>query len=241
MIARLALALVALTAAPALADFSTDEAALHSTVGWGNTVEPERVALATQGGYDGAKQRAQGTAVVEAAVYARLSAFAAVTYGEEATGTTRPAIGLAYQFLDPRTSPVGLRLSSAYKPEGFSEPEGELETILVAAHLVERDVARMFVAYGRDPDGHESDFEVGAGYLHRVADNLVVGATTRYRYALALKTPGPRWDLIGGAVGDVAIDRWRVELLLGGGAVGAVSTARASAGLLGLVSLGVDL
>jgi len=238
VIARAALALTVLATTPALADFTTDDAALHSTVGWGNTIEPDRVSLATQGGYDGAKQRAQGTAVVEAAVYGHLSAFAAATYGEEATGASRPAIGLAYQFLDPRTAPVGVRLSGAYKPEGFSEPEGEFETVLVAAHLFDRNVARTFVAYGRDPEGRESDFEVGAGYLHRVAENLVVGATTRYRYALALKTPGPRWDLIGGAVGDLAIDRWRVELLLGGGAVG---TASPTTGLLGLVSVGVDL
>lgn len=237
MIARAALVLAALTT-PALADFSTEDAALHSTVGWGNTVEPDRVSLATQGGYDGAKQRAQGTAVVEATVYANLSAFAAATYGEEATGASRPAIGLAYQILDPRHAPVGIRVTGAYKPEGFAEPEGEFETTLVAAHLFDRHVARAFVAYGRDADGHEADVEAGAGYLHRIAENVVVGATARYRYALALKTPGPRWDLIGGAVGDVAIERWRVELLLGGGAVG---TPRPTTGLLGLLSVGVDL
>jgi hypothetical protein len=228
-------AIVAALAAPAFADA---DASLHSTIGWGNTVEPERVALSTQAGYDGAQQRAEATALVEVALYARLSAFAAATYGEEATGASRPAIGLAFQILDPRSAPIGLRISSAYKPEGFSEPEGEFETILVAAHLFGDNVARAFVAYGRDPDGHESDVEAGAGYLHRVAENVVLGATSRYRYAINLKEAGPRWDLIAGAVGDVSVDRWRVELLLGGGAVG---TAETATGLLGLISLGIDL
>jgi len=231
--------IVAALAAPALADPVADDAALHSSVGWGNTVEPQRISLSTEGGYDGAQERAQATALVEVALISRLSAFAAVTYGEESTGASRPAVGLAVQILDPRTTPVGLRLSSAYKPEGFSEPEGEFETILVASRLFGRNVARVFTAYGRDPDGHESDVELGAGYLQRAAENVVVGVTTRYRYALALKdTTGPKWDFIGGAVGDLAIDRWRLELLLGAGAVG---TAKTSYGPLGLISVGIDL
>jgi hypothetical protein len=225
-------------AAPAFADPADADATLHSTVGWGNTIGPQHVSVSTEAGYDGAQQRAQATGLVEVTLIPRLSVFAAVTYGEETTGTSRPALGLAYQIVDPHTSPIGVRLSSAYKPEGFAEPEGEFESILVLSHLVQRDVVRMFTAYGRDADGHESDVELGAGYLHRATAHLVVGATTRYRYALALKTPGPRWDLIGGAVADLAIDRWRVELLLGGGAVGTETTSK---GLLSLVSVGIDL
>ncbi len=233
------LPLAILIATPAFAEPVADDAALHSTIGWGNTVEPKQVALSTEAGYDGAQQRAEATALVEVALFSRLSAFAAVTYGEETTGASRPAVGLAVQIIDPRSSPVGLRISSAYKPEGFSEPEGEFETILVGSHLFGRNVARAFVAYGRDPDGHESDVEAGAGYLQRVTDNVVIGATTRYRYAIDLKIMGsPRWDFIGGGVADLAIDRWHFELLLGGGAVG---TAQTTYGLLALGSLGIDL
>ena len=186
-----------------------DNASLHSSVGWGQTVVPERISLTTEAGYDGAQQRTDATALVEAAIISRLGVFAAVTYGEETTGASRPAIGAAYQFTDPRTAAVGTRLSVAYKPEGFSEPEGEIETIGMFSHFVGRDLSRAFVAYGRDPDGHESDVEVGAGYLHPMADLFVVGVTTRYRYAIAFKGTGPRWDFIGGVVGDLAIRKWR--------------------------------
>jgi hypothetical protein len=233
--------LMCLVAGPALADPVSEDASLRSTIGWGNTVVPEHVSLSTEAGYDGAQQRTQATALVEATLITRLSIFATVTYGEETTGVTRPAVGAAYQIFDPRSTAVGVRVSTAYKPEGFSEPEGEFETILVLSHMLRRDVARMFVAYGRDADGHESDAEVGAGYLHRATENFVFGATTRYRYAIALKDAliGPRWDFIGGMVVDLAIDRWRFELLLGGGAV-EINAATAT-GLLGLVSLGIDL
>ncbi len=227
-----------LVATRAVAEPIPEDVALHSSVGWGPTVVPDRVSLTTQAGYDGAQQRAEATGFVEAAIMPRVSVFAAVTYGEETTGASRPAIGAAIQILDPRRSVVGARLSTAYKPEGFSEPEGEIETILTLSHVIERDVVRTFVAYGRDPDGHESDVEAGAGYVHRLAEQWMVGVTTRYRYAIALKDTGPKWDWIGGAVGDLAIDRWRIELLVGGGAV---ETTTVATGLLGLASIGFDL
>ncbi len=229
-------ALLGLTLAAGTA--RADETALHSTIGWGNTVEPAVVAVSTQGGYDGVQQRVLATGLVEVALDSRLSVFAAVTFGEEAGGATRPAVGLAVQLVDPRRAPVGLRLSSAYKPEGFAEPEGEVEAVLTAAHLFERNVARAVVAYGRDLEGNESDVELGVGYLQRVTPNLVVGASSRYRYAIARRDTATRWDVIGGAVGDVELERWRVELLVGGGAVGAAKTAF---GPLGLVSVGFDL
>ena len=237
------LLLVAAIATPALADPdpAPEDAALHSSVGWGNSVNPHLVSLSTEAGYDGAQQRAEATALVEATLFWRVSAFAAVTYGEETTGASRPAIGAAVQIIDPRTSPVGVRVSSAYKPEGFSEPEGELETIIVLSHMFDRNVARVFGAFGTDPDGNESDVEAGAGYLHRVTNNIVVGATTRYRYAIAVKNnTGPRWDFIGGGVGDYAFGRWRLEVLLGGGATHVIGES-VSGGLLGLASVGVDL
>jgi hypothetical protein len=220
----------------ASADPTVDDAALHSAVAWGQTVVPERATLTTQAGYDGAQQRAQATGFVEATILPRLAVFAGVTYGEETAGASRPAIGAAFQISDPHTHLIGARISTAYKPEGFSEPEGEIETVLTLSHLIHRDVVRTFIAYGTDPDGHESDTEIAAGYLHRLADHLVVGGTLRYRYALALKMPGPRWDLVAGAVGDVVVDRYRFELLLGAGAV-----ASAGTGPLGLVSVGIDL
>src|SRR2546427_10923551 len=90
-----------------------------------------------------------------------------------------------YQLLDPHRHAIGVRLSGAYKPEGFSEPEGELEGVLAASRLIGGDVARTFVAYGSDSDGRQADTELGAGYLRRLAEHWVVGGTLRYRYALA--------------------------------------------------------
>ena len=229
---------MALVSSVAFADAPPDDAALHSSVGWGQTIVADRASVTTEAGYDGAQQRAEATGLLEATIISRVAVFAAVTYGEETAGASRPALGAAVQIIDPRAFPVGARLSVAYKPEGFSEPEGEIETVMNLSHLFDRNVARVFAAYGRDPDGHESDVELGAGYLQRLARNWVVGVTSRYRYAIALKDAGPRWDLVAGGVGDFLIDRWRIELLVGAGAVDTTSVA---SGPLALASIGLDI
>src|SRR5450432_2069439 len=122
MSSKLVVALGVACGNSALADPPSEDATLHSTVGWGQTVVPEHVSLTTAAGYDGAQQRAEATAVVEASLLSRVALFAAVTYGEETTGASRPAVGAAFQLTDPRKAALGLRLSVAYKPEGFSEP-----------------------------------------------------------------------------------------------------------------------
>jgi hypothetical protein len=238
VVAKTAFVAAALVGSVAYADPPPDDAALHSSVGWGQAIVSDRASVTTEAGYDGAQQRAEATGLLEATIVSRVAVFAAVTYGEETRGTSRPALGAAVQLVDPRTSAIGARLSVAYKPEGFAEPEGELETVLNVSHVFDRNAVRMFVAYGRDPDGHESDVELGAGYLQRVARNWVVGVSSRYRHAIALADAGPRWDLVAGGVGDLLIDRWRIELLVG---AGAVDTASVASGPLALASIGLDI
>jgi hypothetical protein len=217
-----------------------DLAALRSQIGWGASINPDRVSFNSEGGYNGGAGRATVSASVEARVIARASVFANVQFGG-IYDHGKPAVGAAYQIIDPRKSDYGLRVSGAYKPEGFSEPEGEIEAVVVASRKLGANVVRAMAAYGQDPEGAESDFEVGASYNHRVADRLVVGATTRWRRAIRIK-PGkmePNWDLISGAVGGFVLPhRTRVELLAG---VSTVSYATTTTGFLGLVSFGTEL
>jgi hypothetical protein len=228
-----ALAAVCILAGTAAAD---DDVALHSQVGFGATVIPDRVAVTTEGGYIGGAGRFEAHATAEATLLPGLSVFTSFEYGDESAGQTRPAIGLAYQFLDPRTHPVGVRLSTAYKPDGFDEPEGELESSLVLSHVMGRDVVRTAFTAGTDPDGGEGDYELAASYLHRTSDRIVLGVTTKYRHAL-YGNAMVRWDWVTGALVDVAIaGRWRVEAL---GGVGAAQGR--GAGPVGPLSLGIDL
>lgn len=213
---------------------------VRSQIGWGVSVNPDRLGMATEGGWSGADHRAEVAATAEATVVPRASVFVTMHYGG-VSATTRPAIGAAYQLVDPRHGANGARITIAYKPEGLTEPEGELETALVLSRQIGADCARVRGAYGQDPEGRESDAELGASYIHEMGAGLELGATSRFRHALKVKTAlEPRWDAFGGAVGAWVVRRSRVEVLLGVNAV-AVTPAPPMTGVLAMVSLATEL
>jgi hypothetical protein len=235
MKAHVVVPILAGLAAPAVAD---DGMALRSQIGFGATLAPDRVAVTSEGGYVGGAGDFRGHLAAEGTIVSGLSVFAIASYGENDPGQAasgRPALGAAYQISDPRRSPIGARVSLAYKPEGFSEAEGEIEGVTVLSHRFGGDVARALFAFGSDADGHESDGELGGSYLHQTTDRLALGASTRYRHAIG-GTAMKRWDLIAGAVADLGFGRWRVEGMAGVGAL-----QGSGAGPLGLVSIGIDL
>jgi hypothetical protein len=228
------LLLLSVTAA-ADPDLSTE----RSQIGWGTSMNPERVGVWTEGGWSGGEHRAEVDATVEATVLPHASVFVTAQYGGDLTNA-RPAVGAAYQLLDPRQSANGARISVAYKPEGFTEPEGEIEGVLIVSRQIGTDSARLRGAYGQDPEGAESDGELGASYIHDVGP-FEVGGTSRFRHAIKVKTTlEPRWDFIGGAVGAYVRGRSRVELLLGVDVV-AYTPNPAATGVLALVSLATEL
>ncbi len=227
---------IPLTAAAEPAD---DLATLHSQVGWGASVNPDRVSLASEGGWNGGDRRAVVAATVEATVLPRVSVFASAQYGGPVSDA-RPSLGVGCQLLDPRTSATGARLTVAYKPEGFTEPEGEIESVVIASRMIRGDALRALVAYGQDPEGRESDAEVGASFLHRATPNMLIGLTSRFRHAIKVKTTmDPRWDFIAGGIGSVVRGSSRVELLLGIDSI--AYTAPAHTGAVGLLSVSTDL
>lgn len=217
-----------------------DLATVRSQIGWGTSVNPDRVGIWTEGGWNGGDRRAEVDATVEATIFARASVFATAQYGGVYTNA-RPTLGAAYQVIDPRTGPNSARISVAYKPEGFTEPEGELESVLVLSRRIYGDAVRLRVAYGQDPEGAESDAEAGGSYMHRLNAGFEIGATSRYRHAIKVKTTAePRWDFIGGAVGAYVRDRSRVELLFGVDSV-AYTPNPAQTGVVAIVSVGTEI
>jgi hypothetical protein len=219
-----------------------DLATLRSQIGWGSSVNPDRVGVWTEGGYNGGDHRAEVDATVEATVLPHASVFATSQFGGEYVyNNPRPAIGAAYQIIDPRNGPTGARVTMAYKPEGFTEPEGEIESVLVLSRKIGADTVRVRAAYGQDPEGRESDAEGGGSFMHRATDHIVIGASSRYRHAIKVKTNlEPRWDFIGGGVAGFVAGRSRVEVLLGVDSV-AYTPTPAQTGVVGLLSIGTEL
>jgi hypothetical protein len=213
---------------------------VRSQVGWGASVNPDRASIWGEGGWNGGVRRAEVDATVEATIFARTSVFATAQFGG-VYANARPAIGAAYQLIDPRTSVNGARLSLTYKPDGLSEPEGELESVLVLSRRFHGDALRARLAYGQDPEGRESDAEAGGSYLHRLTADFVIGTTARYRHAIKTKTTAePRWDFIGGAVAGFVRGRSRIEVLLGVDSI-AYTSNLTQTGAIGLVSVGTEI
>jgi hypothetical protein len=223
-------------------DQADDLATVRSQIGWGTSVNPDRVGVWTEGGYNGGDHRAEVDATVEAAVLPRASVFATSQFGGEYVySNPRPSVGAAYQIVDPRNGPNGARVTVAYKPEGFTESEGEIESVLVLSRKIRSDTVRVRVAYGQDPEGRESDAEGGGSFMHRATDHIVVGASSRYRHAIKVKTNlEPRWDLISGAVCGYVAGRSRVEVLVGVDSI-AYTPSPAQTGMVGLLSVGTEL
>jgi hypothetical protein len=227
---------------------ANDDLSLRSQIGFGASIQPNSVSFSSEAGYDGAAGKAVASGAVEATLYKGLSVRASAEMGGLVKDNYgRPAIGAAYQFLDPRTSPIGLRVSVTYKPEGFTEPEGEIESVAVVTRLIGKDSVRAFTAFGSDADNKENDGEVGGSYLHSFGDNFVAGGMSRYRRAFKVKTGSgePNWDVTAGGIASYQfMKQARVELFVGDetlNVTGATNNTGTKSGVLSLLGFGLDI
>jgi hypothetical protein len=100
-------------------------------------------------------------------------------------------------------------VSVSYRAEGFTEPEGEIETVVAVGRRMGRATVLGNLAYGQDPEGRERDGEVRAAALARVGQHAQVGLDGRWRFDLGsetaklIATREPRYDLDVGPVAAV--------------------------------------
>src|SRR5262249_29490646 len=86
---------------------------------------PAQAEVHVEGGWSTAGDAALGLARAELRVWRDVS----ILGGAQLTAArgVRPRVGAAYQVRDPARAPIGVRVQVEYKPEGFTEPEGEVE------------------------------------------------------------------------------------------------------------------
>lgn len=139
---------------------------------------------AVSGGYDGAARAPQFLSFAEARVYGPFAARVAVTtnVGGEAL---RPSVAGRAQFLDQQRHGVSAAATVAFKAEGFTEPEGEIEATLSVGRRFGRTLLIANLIYGQDPEGRERDAEASAACLVRLSTWAHVGFDGRGRFDLS--------------------------------------------------------
>lgn len=174
---------------------------------------PAQAEVRVEGGWTTAGGDPVGVARAELRVWRDLS----ILGGAQLTSTrgVRPRVGAAYQVRDPRRAPIGVRVQVEYKPEGFTEAEGEVEVTAAFSRRGAIDGA-VALTYGQDPEGRERDAEAFAFATVSPSEPTAVGAVARTRVGLGDRLEdGRRWDLMAGGYGGVVIAGIAFDLTVG--------------------------
>jgi hypothetical protein len=154
------------------------------------------------GGYDSARSSAQFEALADVTIIGPLAARVGVLYSQR-PNSFRPSLGLRVQALSQEKVGIDLGIGAFYRPEGFTEAEGEIELVLAFGRTFGRLGTFANIVYGQDPEGAERDGEVRIGALYAVTDLLQVGVDGRLRVDLGSEEGDRRAE--GGAEYDVVV------------------------------------
>jgi hypothetical protein len=162
------------------------------------------------GGYDSAKAAPVMQSFAEARVMGpvALRVGAALRDGEDELA---PSIGVRAQLLSQERHGVVGAVALFYKAEGFTEGEGELETVLSFGTRVGRTLLIGNLAYGQDPEGNERDGELRAAALVQLPPGLQLGFDARGRFDLGSEpsklraSNEPTYDVDAGPVASLAL------------------------------------
>jgi hypothetical protein len=173
-------------------------------------VRTQRAFVRALGGYDSANHSPRLESAAEVVLYGPIALRVGMSYGERGVAQARPSGGLRVQLLRQDKHAIDLALGVFYKPEGFTEAEGEVETMLSFGRRRGRWNGIATLVYGQDPEASERDGEVRLAGLFDVLRALQVGVDIRGRMDLGganseSRVKGaPTWDVVAGPVASYA-------------------------------------
>jgi hypothetical protein len=154
----------------------------------------------------------------------------------------RPSLGARVQLLDERRFGIDAGAAVFYRAEGFTEPEGEIETVFTVGRHLGASYLLANLVYGQDPEGRERDGELRLGLLHPLGTRFLLGVDSRARVDLGSERTRraehgePTADLLVGPAGTVRIDLF--VLCLQGGASAVRTVGQTTWGAFVLAGLG---
>jgi hypothetical protein len=167
-------------------------------------------------GYDSSRGAATFKSIAELRFWGPVAVRVGAVY-EGAAQSARPSVGARVQALREGRSGIDGTVSFTYRPEGFTESEGELESVVSLGRHLGPVYALGNLAYGQDPEGKERDGEVGVACLRTIRDWLTVGVNGRARVNLGSTgrragSGEPTFDALIGPVVTAASDHVAVSL-----------------------------
>jgi hypothetical protein len=159
-------------------------------------------------GYDGARSAPIASATAEVRVWGPFAVRGGVEYSS-VRKEGRPTIGGRVQLLRQERHGIDGSVSVFYRPEGFTEPEGEIESFVSLGRRFERVSVFGNLVYGQDPEGNERDGEIRFASLYG-AGRWSVGLDSRFRFAIGtqkgtMAAAEPKYDLLAGPVASATV------------------------------------
>ena len=196
-------------------------------------VDSQRAVVRALGGYDSARRSAQLEALADVTIIGPLALRVGALYSQR-PDSFRPSLGARVQAMSQENFGVDLGVGVFYRPEGFTQAEGEIELAVSVARRFGRFYTFANVLYGQDPEAAERDGELRLGALYTVTDPLQVGLDSRLRVDLGSEDGkrraegGAEYDLLFGPTASYALGPVAV-IAHGGLSLFGTSPARAGA------------
>ena len=177
---------------------------------------------ASTGGYDSTRRTGLFDTNLEARILGPLALRLGSSYSPE-TQRMRPSVGLRVGILDAAKHGLDLSAGVLYRPEGFTETEGEIEGAIALGLRLSGFMLLGNLMYGQDPEGHERDGELRFAVLHRFGTRVVLGLDSRARLNLASSGSGPHgephFDAVAGPAASIIVGPVGILLNAGGSIV----------------------
>jgi len=142
-----------------------------------------RAHAVTIAGYDSVRSTGTFESATEVRVWGPLSLRAGAVY-TNGDRTLRPSVGGRLQALREGRHGVDLAAGVFYRPEGLTEPEGEIESVVSVGRHLGSVYALGNLLYGQDPEGNERDCEVRVAALRPTGSRFLLGIDGRVRFDL---------------------------------------------------------
>jgi hypothetical protein len=205
-------------------------------------IDSQRGYVIAFGGYDFARRSAQFEARAEVSILPWLAVLGGPVYTQHPE-QFRPSLGVRAQALSQPDQGIDLGFGVTYRPEGFTEAEGEIELSVAVARRFGRLGTFANLVYGQDPEATERDGELRLAGLYTIAAAVQAGLDARLRIDLGSEESEPHaeegahWDAVFGPTASFATGGFATFVQVGMSVVDDTAVHYGALALLGVAGV----